>query len=247
VLLLPSPAPPGRRSGQPRSVPHESPAGEFIGLPPGLDALGSQDQEPVGVAGGAWVPVGLLDVPLGQILRGGHKYGLLEPGVDDDDVAGGAEREPSCPAASMLRAVRDEFSTAITTRSSIHASDSGTRYGSADEPELEAVATQTGCQMYYEIHGSGGTHPCSFFTVGCSIDLQFGELIPKLAATRQVVAADFQGHGRTNDIDRRPGARRDRPRPIPLHRCRRGSGSERRLGRPHLFRPLRPAAASPPP
>jgi pimeloyl-ACP methyl ester carboxylesterase len=34
------------------------------------------------------------------------------------------------------------------------------------------------------------------------IDLQFGELIPSLAATRQVIATDFQGHGRTNDIDR---------------------------------------------
>jgi pimeloyl-ACP methyl ester carboxylesterase len=34
------------------------------------------------------------------------------------------------------------------------------------------------------------------------MDLQFGELLPGLAATRQVIAADFQGHGRTNDIDR---------------------------------------------
>ena len=35
-----------------------------------------------------------------------------------------------------------------------------------------------------------------------NIDLQFGELLPSLAATRQVIAADFQGHGHTNDIDR---------------------------------------------
>src|SRR5215218_1024873 len=32
--------------------------------------------------------------------------------------------------------------------------------------------------------------------------LQFGELLPSLAAGRQVIAADFQGHGRTNDMDR---------------------------------------------
>ncbi|MGH3354665.1 MAG: alpha/beta fold hydrolase [Nocardioidaceae bacterium] len=35
-----------------------------------------------------------------------------------------------------------------------------------------------------------------------NIDLQFGELLPALAQTRQVIAADFQAHGRTGDIDR---------------------------------------------
>jgi pimeloyl-ACP methyl ester carboxylesterase len=56
--------------------------------------------------------------------------------------------------------------------------------------------------MYYELHGSGGT-PLLLLHGGLfNIDLQFGELLPALAATRQVIAADFQGHGRTNDIDR---------------------------------------------
>jgi pimeloyl-ACP methyl ester carboxylesterase len=59
-----------------------------------------------------------------------------------------------------------------------------------------------GLQMYYEIHGSGGT-PLLLLHGGLfDIDLQFGALIPGLAATRQVIAADFQGHGRTNDVDR---------------------------------------------
>ena len=35
-----------------------------------------------------------------------------------------------------------------------------------------------------------------------NIDLQFGELLPGLAASRQVIATDFQAHGRTNDVDR---------------------------------------------
>ncbi|GAA1650042.1 alpha/beta hydrolase [Kribbella alba] len=35
-----------------------------------------------------------------------------------------------------------------------------------------------------------------------NIDLQFGQLLPSLAENRQVIATDFQGHGRTNDIDR---------------------------------------------
>jgi pimeloyl-ACP methyl ester carboxylesterase len=56
--------------------------------------------------------------------------------------------------------------------------------------------------MYYELHGAGGV-PLLLLHGGLfNIDLQFGQLIPGLAATRQVVAADFQGHGRTGDIDR---------------------------------------------
>lgn len=63
-------------------------------------------------------------------------------------------------------------------------------------------APVNGLQMYYEIHGSGRT-PLLLLHGGLfDIDLQFGELLPSLAATRRVIAADFQGHGRTNDIDR---------------------------------------------
>jgi pimeloyl-ACP methyl ester carboxylesterase len=72
----------------------------------------------------------------------------------------------------------------------------------------EETAPQTGyapvngLQMYYEIHGAGGI-PLLLLHGGLfNIDLQFGQLLPGLAATRQVVAADFQGHGRTGDIDR---------------------------------------------
>jgi len=58
-------------------------------------------------------------------------------------------------------------------------------------------------RMYYEIHGSGGDVPLLLLHGGLfDIDLQFGKLLPGLAGTRRVVAADFQGHGRTNDIDR---------------------------------------------
>jgi pimeloyl-ACP methyl ester carboxylesterase len=70
------------------------------------------------------------------------------------------------------------------------------------------IAPQTGharvnaLQMYYEVHGAGGI-PLLLLHGGLfNIDLQFGQLLPALAATRQVVAADFQGHGRTGDIDR---------------------------------------------
>ena len=63
-------------------------------------------------------------------------------------------------------------------------------------------APVNGLQMYYEIHGSGGT-PLVLLHGGLfNIDLQFGELLPGLSADRQVIAADFQAHGHTNDIDR---------------------------------------------
>jgi pimeloyl-ACP methyl ester carboxylesterase len=63
-------------------------------------------------------------------------------------------------------------------------------------------APVNGLQMYYELHGSGGT-PLLLLHGGLfDIDQQFGELLPGLSANRRVIAADFQGHGRTNDIDR---------------------------------------------
>jgi pimeloyl-ACP methyl ester carboxylesterase len=63
-------------------------------------------------------------------------------------------------------------------------------------------APVNGLQMYYEVHGSGGT-PLLLLHGGLfDIDLQFGALIPGLATDRQLIAADFQGHGRTNDVDR---------------------------------------------
>jgi pimeloyl-ACP methyl ester carboxylesterase len=73
--------------------------------------------------------------------------------------------------------------------------------GPGPAPET-GYAPVNGLQMYYEVHGSGGT-PLLLLHGGLfNIDLQFGELLPSLAASRKVIAADFQGHGHTNDIDR---------------------------------------------
>lgn len=63
-------------------------------------------------------------------------------------------------------------------------------------------APVNGLDVYYEIHGSGGT-PLLLLHGGLfNIDLQFGEVLPGLAKDRQVIAMDFQAHGRTGDIDR---------------------------------------------
>ena len=80
--------------------------------------------------------------------------------------------------------------------------------GSGETAVTERSVVQTGyapvhgLEMYYEIHGSGGT-PLLLLHGGLfNIDLQFGEVLPGLAQGRQVIAADFQAHGRTGDIDR---------------------------------------------
>lgn len=74
------------------------------------------------------------------------------------------------------------------------------RYASPT-PET-GYAPVNGLQMYYEIHGSGGTPLLMLHGGLFNIDLQFGEVLPALAQTRQVIAANFQAHGRTGDIDR---------------------------------------------
>ena len=58
-----------------------------------------------------------------------------------------------------------------------------------------------GLEMYYEIHGEG--FPLALFhgAMG-TINSCFADLLPALAATRQVVAIELQGHGHTADIDR---------------------------------------------
>ena len=58
-----------------------------------------------------------------------------------------------------------------------------------------------GVQLYYEIHGAG--RPLVLLHGGfMTIDLNWGPLLEPLAATRQVIAVELHGHGRTADTDR---------------------------------------------
>lgn len=61
-------------------------------------------------------------------------------------------------------------------------------------------APVNGLQMYYEIHGEG--RPTLLLHGAYGTTGLWGELLPGLAAGRQIIAADPQGHGRTTDIDR---------------------------------------------
>ena len=57
-----------------------------------------------------------------------------------------------------------------------------------------------GMQMYYEVSGEGDP---LIVLHGAYMNIpSMGAIIPKLAETHKVYALEFQGHGRTTDIDR---------------------------------------------
>ena len=64
-----------------------------------------------------------------------------------------------------------------------------------------AYASVNGLQLYYETYGSG--RPLVLLHGGLmTIDLNFGPLLEPLAANRQVIAVELQGHGHTADTER---------------------------------------------
>lgn len=67
--------------------------------------------------------------------------------------------------------------------------------------QKKGYAPVNGLKMYYEIHGTGNPLVLLHGAFN-TIDMAFGMLIPELSKTRQVIAVEMQGHGRTADIDR---------------------------------------------
>jgi pimeloyl-ACP methyl ester carboxylesterase len=62
-------------------------------------------------------------------------------------------------------------------------------------------APVNGLRLYYEVHGSG--RPLVLLHGGLmTIGLNFGPLLAPLAASRQVIAVELQGHGHTADTGR---------------------------------------------
>lgn len=67
------------------------------------------------------------------------------------------------------------------------------------EPVGQTVEVN-GMQMYYEVSGEGDP---LIVLHGAYMNIPaMGEIIPRLAQTHKVYALEFQGHGRTEDIDR---------------------------------------------
>jgi len=61
-------------------------------------------------------------------------------------------------------------------------------------------ASVNGLAMYYEISGAG--QPLIMLHGGYGSIPGMGEIVPRMAKTRQVIAVELQGHGRTADVDR---------------------------------------------
>ncbi len=79
-----------------------------------------------------------------------------------------------------------------------------TDHATTAAPAPTGYAPVNGMQLYYEVHGEGGT-PLVLLHGGLfDGEMQFGGLLPDLSRGRQVISLDFQGHGRTNDVDDRP-------------------------------------------
>jgi pimeloyl-ACP methyl ester carboxylesterase len=71
----------------------------------------------------------------------------------------------------------------------------------AQAPGAGSYVSVNGLNMYYEIQGTGQPLVLlhgAFSATGTS----FGNVLPELAKTRQVIAFEMQAHGRTADIDR---------------------------------------------
>jgi len=91
------------------------------------------------------------------------------------------------------------LATAVTVASapmnSVDAQDTGPK------PTKSGRVQANGIDYYYEIHGSG--EPLLLLHGGLgSTDMFDGNVLPALARTRQVIAVDLQGHGRTTLGDR---------------------------------------------
>jgi pimeloyl-ACP methyl ester carboxylesterase len=69
-----------------------------------------------------------------------------------------------------------------------------------DDAPQSGYVSVNGLEMYYEIYGTG--QPLVMLHGGYSSIPMTGEIVPRLAETRQVIAVELQGHGRTADADR---------------------------------------------
>ncbi len=70
----------------------------------------------------------------------------------------------------------------------------------SETPGAGAYAAVNGLDLYYETHGSG--RPLVLLHGGLGSGEMFGPVLALLAAERQVILPDLQGHGRTADVDR---------------------------------------------
>ncbi len=68
-------------------------------------------------------------------------------------------------------------------------------------PTAGNYASVNGLNLYYETYGGAGK-PLVLLHGGVGAIEMFGEVLPRLAEGRQVIAVDLQAHGRTADVER---------------------------------------------
>lgn len=86
------------------------------------------------------------------------------------------------------------------TLSSACATYPNSRLTQEDPVARSGYAAMNGIELYYEIHGAGGSTPLVLLNGGGStIDVTYGRILPYLARHRTVIALEEQGHGRTSD------------------------------------------------
>jgi pimeloyl-ACP methyl ester carboxylesterase len=97
------------------------------------------------------------------------------------------------------------FRTAVTPRvlflaALVASVSAGGCASQAQSKPVGARVAVNGMQMYYEVSGAGDP---LIVLHGAYMNIpMMGAIIPKLAETHKVYALEFQGHGRTTDIDR---------------------------------------------
>ena len=69
------------------------------------------------------------------------------------------------------------------------------------EPTTGATAEINGLTMYYEVHGETGEPLVLLHGAYMTIPTNWDAIIPTLSQTHQVIALEFQAHGRTSDRD----------------------------------------------
>jgi hypothetical protein len=103
----------------------------------------------------------------------------------------------------MLACMMVSFSTACSSSRSPARQSSGPEVAKAVAKEggvKTGYASVNALRMYYEIRGSG---PPLVVLHGGFMNIDaMGPIVPLLATSRQVIAVELEGHGRTADLDR---------------------------------------------
>ncbi|MGH2538623.1 MAG: alpha/beta fold hydrolase [Candidatus Promineifilaceae bacterium] len=76
----------------------------------------------------------------------------------------------------------------------------GARPGEMSQGAAANYAEVNGLKLYYQVQGAG--RPLILLHGGLGAVEMFAELLPQLAAGRQVIGVDLQAHGHTADVDR---------------------------------------------